>query len=119
MEQPPERLVTVVETRAYLVRAADLLTEAEREDLKAMLAAAPECGTLIRGTGGLRKVRLALHGRGKSGGARTIYYYRNDSMPLFLLSIYAKNEKDNLSAAERGKLADLVGLIVKTYGRRS
>ncbi|SOD98850.1 RelE toxin of RelE / RelB toxin-antitoxin system [Caenispirillum bisanense] len=117
--KPVAPLITIVETRAFLQRAAALLTDDEREDLKAMLAADPECGVVIRGTGGLRKVRLAVQGRGKSGGARTIYYYRNETMPLFLLSIFAKNEKDDLSQAERHQLADFVERLVDQYRRLS
>lgn len=111
------RLVTIVETRAYLARAEALLSGEERDGLKVMLAADPECGAVMRGTGGIRKVRLPLQGRGKSGGARVVYYYRNDAMPLFLLTVFAKNEKDNLSPAERNQLAALVKALADSYGR--
>lgn len=72
----------------------------------------------MEGTGGVRKLRWARAGRGKSGGVRVIYFYYNEGIPLYLLTIYGKNEKDNLSAAERNGLAKLTTLLVKT-GRRS
>ncbi|WP_413206989.1 type II toxin-antitoxin system RelE/ParE family toxin [Rhodospirillum sp. A1_3_36] len=109
-------LVTIVETRAFIARASAIMADEDREALKSMLATDPECGAVMRGTGGVRKVRVALAGRGKSGGARVVYYYRNGTMPLFLLAIFAKNEKDNLSQAERNDLAALVQVLVNTYG---
>jgi hypothetical protein len=111
-------LVTIVETRAFIARAQSLMSDEDREALKGMLAADPECGAVLRGTGGVRKVRVALQGRGKSGGARVVYYYRNEAMPLFLLTVFAKNERDNLTHAERNQLASLVRTLVETYGRR-
>lgn len=62
----------------------------------------------MKGTGGIRKLRFAVGGKGKSGGIRIVYYFYNDSMPLFLLTVFAENEKDNL--------AKLVQLIRESYG---
>lgn len=73
-----------------------------------LLAADPLCGDLIQGTGGVRKIRFAIQGRGKSGGVRVVYYYYNETRPLFLLTVFSKNEKDNLTMAERNSLAKLV-----------
>jgi hypothetical protein len=73
-------------------------------------------GDVIAGTGGIRKLRWALKGRGKSGGARVIYYYHDARIPLYLLDIYAKNEQANLSLAERNefkKLATALAAIAK------
>jgi hypothetical protein len=67
----------------------------------------------MEGAGGVRKLRWAREGRGKSGGVRVIYFFYNDGIPLYLLTIYGKNEKDNLSAAERNELAKLAALLVK------
>ena len=64
------------------------------------LAAHPAAGDLIAGTGGLRKLRWALEGRGKRGGARVIYFLHSEQLPLFLLTAYAKNERADLSVAE-------------------
>ncbi len=64
-----------------------------------------------------KKLRWASKGRGKSGGSRVIYFYYNETIPLFLLAIFGKNEKINLSKAERNKLAKLVKELVKSYKR--
>jgi hypothetical protein len=66
--------------------------------------------------GGLRKVRFAAKGRGKSGGVRVIYYFHGDGIPIFLLDLFAKGEKDNLTRAELGELVRLVKQIAKAYG---
>src|SRR5271166_3449970 len=69
-----------------------------------LVAADPECGDVIRGTGGFRKVRVARKGMGKSGGARVVYIWRNEKFPVFLIAVFPKNEKENLSMAERNAL---------------
>ena len=106
---------TVVETPSYL-KAAEMFTTAEREQIVSMLAADPECGNLMQGTGGFRKVRVGREGMGKRGGARVIYIYRNDSYPVFLITAYAKNDKGNLSRAERNVLAKRADEIFSRYG---
>ncbi len=110
-----QRWLTVVETKAFVSRAAELLSAEERSELIEMIAQDPECGDVMEGTGGVRKVRFAFAGRGKSGGARVIYFFHNDELPVFLLTMFAKNEKANLSKAERNQLAKLVKQIVETY----
>jgi hypothetical protein len=107
---------TVVETPTYLAIANKLFSEEERADIVAMLAADPECGDLIRGTGGFRKVRLARRGMGKSGEARVVYIWRNQRFPVFLITVFAKNQKENLSMAERNTLRKRADNIFETYG---
>lgn len=75
----------------------------------------PECGVLIQGTGGVRKVRIALEGRGKSGGARVVYFFHNLDMPLYLLTIFAKNRKSSLTSAEKGGLKRLTTALVRAH----
>ena len=70
----------------------------------------------MQGTGGIRKLRWAKNSKGKSGGVRVIYYFHNDSMPLFLLSLFGKNEKANLSHSECNLLAKFISTLVKNYG---
>ncbi len=111
-------MITVAETTEYARRARKLLSEQERAALISYLAAHPEAGDVMEGTGGVRKVRWAREGKGKSGGVRVIYFYHNEGMPLYLLTLYGKNEKDNLAAAERQELAKLVHLLVQAAGRR-
>jgi len=73
----------------------------------------------MQGTGGIRKLRWKRDGSGKRGGVRVIYYFHSERMPLFLLTIFGKNEKDNLSRTERNELAKLVRILVESYGERS
>ena len=71
-------------------------------------------GNIMQGTGGIRKLRWAAKGKGKSGGVIIIYYYHNESIPLFLLTVFGKGEKANLTKTERNDLAKLISLLVKT-----
>lgn len=106
---------TLAETPEYIRRAEKLLADDERRDILNCLAAHPKAGDLMEGTGGIRKLRWSRGGRGKSGGVRIIYYFHNEAMPLYLLTLFAKNERANLSKAERNMLADLVELLVATW----
>jgi len=87
--------------------------------LQAVLLENPEAGAIIVGSGGLRKVRWALPGRGKRGGARVIYFYHNADLPLFLLTAFAKNVREDISQAARNDFRRLTGLLVENYGRRN
>lgn len=110
--------MAVVETPEFLDRSRSILTEAERDALVAHLGANPEAGQLVPGTGGVRKIRWAAQGHGKRGGARVIYYHYNTSIPLFLLDIYAKNEKTDLSEADKRSLKRLLPMLVSQYIKR-
>ena len=101
----------VAETPIYLARAEKLMSEAERISVIDLLAASPEVGDLIPGTGGLRKVRVPLAGRGKRGGARVIYYFYNETLPIYLLLAYAKNEQDDLSLGQKSVLKRFVETV--------
>jgi hypothetical protein len=107
-------LITVAELPEYQRRAQKLLSEDEQHDIVNYLAAFPKDGDLIRGTGGVRKLRWRRSGRGKSGGVRVIYYFHSERMPLYLLTVFAKNERADLSQAERNELARLVDVLVET-----
>lgn len=98
-----ERPISVAETAQFASASRKMLNEVERDELTDFIAWNPLIGDLIAGTGGVRKVRWALKGRGKSGGARVIYYFHDEHFPLYLLDIYAKNETANLSLAERNE----------------
>jgi hypothetical protein len=108
---------TVVETPSYLKAAEAIFNEAEREGIVAMVSADPECGDVIQGTGGFRKVRVGRGGMGKRGGARVIYILRNEEFPVFLIAAYPKNEKDNLTMRERNELAKRADEIFTKYKR--
>lgn len=106
---------TVAETPEYIRRAEKLLSDDERRDVLQYLAAHPRAGDLMEGTGGVRKLRWARGGRGKSGGVRVIYYFHSDALPLYLLTLFAKNERANLSKAERNALAELVEVLAVAW----
>lgn len=102
---------TVVETPAYLAAANDAgMSEAERTAAVDLVSANPEVGDLIVGTGGCRKVRLAGKGRGKSGGYRLITFYKVGDK-VFLLTVFSKGDRANLTQAERNGLKKLTGLL--------
>lgn len=82
-----------------------------------MIARDPTCGVVMEGTGGVRKLRFAVGGRGKSGGARVIYYFHSNLMPVYLLTVFTKNERANLTPAERNALAQLVEILKRAHGR--
>ena len=108
----------VVETRAYL-RAADEegVSEAERIEIIDAIAADPLAGDLIKDTGGARKVRFAGRGKGKSGGYRIIYYFADSEIPIFLMDIYGKATKADISAADRKALRVILSRIADDYQR--
>ena len=111
--------VSVVETPEFLTATRRIMDEEERGLLVDYLARNPLAGDLVQGTGGVRKLRWALDGRGKSGGARVIYYYHGEAMPLFALTAYAKNERADLSQADRNDFRLLTTLLVARYARRT
>src|ERR1051325_11209111 len=112
-------LVTIAEVPEFVRRAARLLSAEERMALLEYLAANPRAGDLIRGTGGVRKLRWARGGRGKSAGVRAIYYFHSEAMPLYLLSVFGKNERADLTPAERNELAGLARTLKATMRRPS
>lgn len=73
----------------------------------------------MEGTGGIRKFRWKREGTGKSGGARVIYYYYNENYPLFVITVFIKGKKSNLTKEERNDLSKLVGLLIETYGGKA
>lgn len=107
---------TIVELPEFQKRAVNLLKDEEKASIINYLAFHPQSGDLIQGTGGIRKLRWSAQGKGKSGGVRVIYYYHSDALPLFLLTVFGKGEKANLSKAERNDLGKLTGLLLKNYG---
>lgn len=109
--------ITVVETPEFLAATRKLMDEEERLMLVDYLARHPTAGDLIQGTGGVRKLRWALEGRGKRGGARVIYFFHDADTPIFALTAYAKNEQDDLSMADRNDFRRLTKMLTASYGR--
>ncbi len=108
-------LLELVELSTFVRDADRLLSREELESLRQDLGALRLAGDLIKGTGGLRKLRWSFQGRGKRGGVRVIYYYGGDHMPIFLIAIYSKSEKDDLSSAERKAATALVKALRQEY----
>ena len=97
-----------IETPTFTRLVTALLTDDEYRGLQVELLGDPERGDLIKGGGGIRKLRYALRGRGKSGGVRVIYYWVKPKGQIYMLVIYPKNKKDNLSEKETAILRDYV-----------
>ncbi|MBN8485817.1 MAG: type II toxin-antitoxin system RelE/ParE family toxin [Sphingomonadales bacterium] len=103
---------TVIETEAYLRAAKDAgMADEERTAAVDLVAANPEAGDLLQGTGGVRKARLAGRGKGKSGGYRIVWYYGGGDIPVFLLTVFGKGEKANLTQGERNALRSLTATL--------
>lgn len=109
---------TIAEMPEYTRRAEQLLSETERQAVINYLAAFPKAGVILQGARGIRKLRWARQGSGKSGGVRVIYYVHNEQIPLYLLTVFGKGEKANLSKAESNELAGLVRLLVDSRSAR-
>ena len=106
----------VIETPDYLSDAKSLgLSLEERRFIVDRVAKDPTIGDEMKGTGGARKIRFAGRGKGKSGGYRVITFYGGNDIPVFLLSIFSKGEKANLSQAERNELKQILTSIADTY----
>jgi mRNA-degrading endonuclease RelE of RelBE toxin-antitoxin system len=101
-------VVVIVETRVFAKRVDDLLSTEEFRELQLDLVARPTAGPIVRGAGGLRKLRWSAVGRGKRGGVRIIYFYHPASARILLLFAFAKNERSDLTASQREKLRRIV-----------
>ena len=107
---------SVIETPSFLADAKDTgISEAERIAIVAAIAADPMAGDEIRGSGGARKLRFAGRGKGKSGGYRVITFFGGDDIPVFLLNVFAKGDRVNLSNAEVNGLKAVLAGIARTY----
>lgn len=108
MQKP---LITVVEMPVFIKRVAGLLSDSDREALVVFLAGNPDAGAVVPGTGGIRKLRWAAKGKGKSGGVRVIYFVGGEIRPIFLLTVYGKGQKGDLSGAERAEFKQTIRLL--------
>jgi len=100
--------VVVIETSVFTRQLRALLPDEEYRKLQAALVGKPTLGPLIRGSGGLRKLRWALPGRGKRGGVRVIYFWAARQDQLFMLLMYPKSDQDDLSPSHLKLLRKLV-----------
>lgn len=104
-------MYSVMETSIFTRRADALLTRDERAALIGLLAYAPHAGDLVPGLGGIRKLRYAAGGRGKSGSFRVVYYVSDESMPVLALLLYGKNEQVNPTPDQRKAMLAAVELM--------
>jgi hypothetical protein len=111
-------LITVAETLSFLRQAASLWGEEDRAAFVDYIAANPEAGDVIPDTGGIRKVRWSRPGTGKRGGVRVIYFYHDSTMPLYLLLIYAKAQRENWTQEEKRRAQALTAALKQTHRRR-
>ena len=110
-------LITVVETPEFISRIDKLMTNEEREELITHIARSPTAGKVVKGAGGIRKLRWKLQGRGKRGGSRIIYFFHTADIPVFALTAYAKHERVDLSQGDRNNFRRLTKLLVEAYRR--
>lgn len=107
---------TIVETPDFVADAK--ATGMSAEELRAAIdtiAANPLLGDLIVGSGGARKIRFAGRGKGKSGGYRVITYFGGDDIPVFLLNVFAKGDRANLTKAEVNELRAVLSELASAY----
>jgi len=110
---------SVIETESYLRDAKDAgMSEDERTAAVDLVAGNPEAGDVMQGTGGVRKARLAGRGKGKSGGYRIVWYFGGEDIPVFLLTVFGKGEKANLSQGERNALRSLTATLRESLGAK-
>ncbi len=113
--------MTVCETPEFLARAEKVWSSDERGEFVDFIALHPEAGDVIPGTGGVRKVRWSIAGGGKRGGVRVIYYFYDVTIPLYLITMFAKNQKSDLNSADKEAVTEFAKLtkgVIKS-GRRA
>lgn len=106
-----KKMITLIEFPAFLSQVGSCIKASERDDLVDYLARYPEAGEEIPGTGGVRKLRWGGKGKGKRGGLRVIYYFYNETNPIFLLTVYSKGEQENLSPGQKTKITALAKIL--------
>lgn len=103
----------IITTRTYERAIRRLLSAQSRRDMEVAIAADPDGAPVVPGTGGIRKFRWALPGRGTRGGVRTIYYHHTGTEVVYMLTAYAKSAREDLTMADRKVLTKLVAEIKK------
>lgn len=106
-----KRMITIIEFSSFLAQIGKCMSVKERDEFIDYLAKNPAAGEEITGTGGVRKIRWSGNGKGKRGGVRVIYYYYNETAPVFLLTVYGKGEKEDLSSEQKKQIAALAKIL--------
>jgi hypothetical protein len=97
----PRAPITVAATPLFVRQASEVWDESEHEAFVTFIASNPDAGDVIPDTGGVRKVRWSRAGTGKRGGVRVIYFYHDAGRPLYLLMVYAKARREDLTPDEK------------------
>ena len=100
--------MVIIETSVFTKQVQEFLSADEYQQLQLELVNRPDAGSLIRGSGGLRKVRWSAKGRGKRGGSRVIYFWAVSQEQLLMLLIYPKNVQDDLSHGQTRALRNII-----------
>lgn len=107
---PVSHAIEFIETSMFTRQIKEIATDDELKELQRELIESPEKGDLIRGTGGLRKIRMAIGSQGKSGSARVIYFLATEDI-IYMVMVYPKSKKDSLTDAEKAELKKLTKLL--------
>jgi mRNA-degrading endonuclease RelE of RelBE toxin-antitoxin system len=99
---------TFIETPLFTKLQSDFLSDDEYRELQSSLSGSPESGSVIPGSGGIRKLRWSMSGRGKRGGLRVIYYLRVAREEIWMLTLYPKNVADNIPAHVLKKIREAI-----------
>ncbi len=110
--------ITVVELSLFQRQARDVWDDADRTAFVDFIARNPDSGDVIPETGGVRKIRWRRQGTGKRGGARVVYFYHDPQMPIFLLLVYAKAQRENMTPDEKKQVKAMATTLKHSYGRR-
>jgi mRNA-degrading endonuclease RelE of RelBE toxin-antitoxin system len=105
--------VLFIETSAFSALLEDWLSDEEYRGLQSYLIECPDAGDIIRGSGGIRKLRWAAKGKGKSGGVRVIYYWAKAPEQIYLLTMYGKSERADIDRATLKRIAAKLELLDK------
>jgi hypothetical protein len=105
-------------TKSYERAIRKLIAVSARREMEAAIAADPRAAPVIPGTGGIRKLRWAVPGRGKRGGIRTIYFYHAEPGAIYMLTAYAKSDRDDLTPDDRKAWSRLVTAIKNEERRK-
>lgn len=100
--------IVFIETPEFVTKFDKIASDAEMQELQYELFQNPFKGDIIKGTGGARKIRMKISGRGKRGGARVIYYYVDLQGEIWFLDIYTKSTQKDISESQRMKLSDFI-----------
>jgi hypothetical protein len=104
-------MLTFVETTKFTQLILSLVSDEDYAEFQRELATSPEKGVLLSGCGGVRKVRMAARGKGKSGGARILYLYLPNAQLIYLLYLFTKGDAENISAAGKNAIHQLAQQI--------